>query len=112
AGGFYDHVRPPAALAGNIDATDDTGAQGIPYGPRVPLLATGRFALQNHVAHTQLELSSLVVFIEWNWLHSSILKGGRQVGDQRSGRDAVVNNIGSLLDPAQTGEPRVPLAHD
>ncbi len=112
AGGFFDHVRPPQALSGDIDATDETAAQPIPYGPRVPLLALGNFARKNYVAHEQLEMSSLAVFIEWNWLHSSVLKGGRQVADGRSGRDAVVNNIGSLLDPTMTGEPQVPIHHE
>lgn len=112
AGGFFDHVRPPPALSGTVDAIDETAAQPIPYGPRVPLLALGNFARKNHVAHEQLELSSLAVFIEWNWLHSSVLKGSRQFGDMRSGRDAVVNNIGSLLDPTMTGEPAVPIRHD
>ena len=112
SGGFFDHVRPPPALTGDIDATDGTAAQAIPYGPRVPLLALGNFARKNYVAHEQLELSSLALFIEWNWLHSSLLKGAREVGDMRSGRDGVVNNIGSLLDPVMTGEPQVPIHHD
>ena len=36
-------------------------------------------------------------FVEWNWL-------GGQTG-QLGGRDAVIANLGSLLDPAATGEP-------
>jgi hypothetical protein len=42
-----------------------------------------------------MEHSSIVKFIEWNWL-------GGQVG-QLGGRDTVVANIGSLLDPTKTG---------
>ena len=42
-----------------------------------------------------MEHSSIVRFIEWNWL-------GGTTG-QLVGRDAVVNNIGNLLDPAKTG---------
>ena len=42
-----------------------------------------------------MEHSSLVKFIEWNWL-------GMQTG-QLGGRDAQVANVGSLLDPAATG---------
>ena len=38
-----------------------------------------------------LEHSSIVKFIEWNWLGST-----GQLGE----RDAVVANLGSLLDPA------------
>jgi hypothetical protein len=42
-----------------------------------------------------MEHSSIVKFIEWNWL-------GKKTG-QLGTRDTVVNNIGDMLDPAQTG---------
>ena len=83
-GGFFDHVAPPA-----------DGSDGQPYGTRVPLLVVGPFARKNAVSHTTLEHSSIVKFIEWNWL-------GMQVG-QLGGRDASVANLGSLLDPTRTG---------
>ena len=60
----------------------------------MPLLALGPFARANTVSHVQMEHSSIVKFIEWNWL-------GMQTG-QLAGRDATVANIGSLLDPAAT----------
>jgi phospholipase C len=84
-GGFYDHVSPPA------ESTVDN--QG--YGTRVPLLAIGRFAKTGTVSHTVMEHSSIVKFLEYLYL------GGKT--GQLGARDAVVNNIGSLLDPAQTG---------
>ena len=84
-GGFFDHIAPPGS--GAVD--------GQPYGTRVPLLVLGPFAAANTVSHVQLEHSSLVEFIEWNWL-------GMQTG-QLAGRDAHVANIGSLLDPSATG---------
>jgi hypothetical protein len=46
-------------------------------------------------SHATLEHSSIVKFIEWNWL-------GTQVG-QLGARDATTNNLGSLLDPTATG---------
>jgi phospholipase C len=85
SGGFFDHVAPPA----------DSAVDGKPYGARVPLLALGRFALKNHLSHTLMEHSSIVRFVEWNWLGAT---------GQLRGRDAVVNGIGDLLDPSQTGE--------
>lgn len=85
SGGYFDHVGPPPTSA----------VDGKPYGPRVPALALGRFAKRNHVSHAVLEHSSVVKFIEWNWL-------GQQTG-QLGTRDATVNNIGSLLDAAATG---------
>ena len=87
SGGYFDHVSPPA----------NSAVDGQPYGARVPLLAVGRFARQNLVSHTSMEHSSIVKFVEWNWL-------GARTG-QLGGRDGVVNNLGSLLDPAQTGTP-------
>jgi phospholipase C len=86
-GGYFDHIAPPAASA--VDAKA--------YGPRVPLLAVGPFARKNSISHTTLEHSSIVKFIEWNWL-------GEHTG-QLGQRDTVVANIGSLLDPATTGKP-------
>jgi hypothetical protein len=111
AGGFYDHVHPPRAPSQLVDATDEGLAAQVPYGPRVPLLALGRFARANGISHVQLELSSLAVFIEWNWLQGRALKTRAQTGDPRSYRDATANNIGSLLDPTKTGEPAVPAYH-
>jgi phospholipase C len=86
-GGYFDHVAPPPTST--VDGKD--------YGPRVPTFAVGRFARRNFVSHVEMEHSSIVKFLEWNWL-------GGETG-QLGTRDAVVNNIGSLLDPAETGTP-------
>jgi phospholipase C len=84
-GGFFDHIAPPP----------ESTVDNQPYGTRVPLLAIGRYALKGAVSHTPMEHSSIVKFLEWNFL-------GGQTG-QLMARDAVVNNIGSLLDPKETG---------
>jgi phospholipase C len=86
-GGYYDHVTPPPPSA----------VDGKPYGTRVPLVALGPFAKRGFVSHVVTEHSSIVKLIEWNFL-------GGQTG-QLGGRDAVVANLGSLLDPAATGTP-------
>jgi phospholipase C len=83
-GGFFDHVKPPPT----------SSVDGQPYGTRVPLLAIGRFAKKNFVSHVILEHSSIVAFVEYNFLHAT---------GQLGGRDAVVNNLGSLLDPVEVG---------
>jgi phospholipase C len=84
SGGYFDHVTPPPA----------SKADGQPYGPRVPLLALGPFARKGTVSHVVMEHSSIVKFIEWNWVgKTGLLKA----------RDAEVNNLGSLLDPKATG---------
>jgi phospholipase C len=84
-GGYFDHLAPPG-----LGAVD-----GQPYGTRVPLLAIGPFAAADTISHVQLEHSSIVAFLEWNWL-------GSQTG-QLAGRDATVGNLGSLLDASATG---------
>ena len=86
-GGYFDHVTPPPANPVDMQ----------PYGTRVPLVASGPFAAAGTVSHVVLEHSSIVKFIEWNFL------GG--VTGQLQARDAVVANLGSLLDPAATGVP-------
>ncbi|HVY47143.1 MAG TPA: alkaline phosphatase family protein, partial [Minicystis sp.] len=83
-GGFFDHVRPPP------DSTVDQQ----PYGMRVPLLAIGRFAKRGAISHVQMEHASIVRFLEWNYLGAT---------GQLHARDAVVHDLGSLLDPAETG---------
>ncbi len=83
-GGFFDHIAPPGM-----------GTDGQPYGTRIPLLALGPFASVNTVSHVTMEHSSIVEFIEWNWL-------AMQTG-QLAGRDAHVANLGSMLDVTATG---------
>ncbi len=85
SGGYYDQVTPPPMST----------VDGQVYGPRIPSMAIGYFAKPNTVSHVAMEHASIVQFIEWNWL------GGTP--GQLQTRDAVVNNIGSLLDSAKTG---------
>jgi len=80
-GGFFDHVSPPPT----------SSVDNQPYGTRVPLLAIGSLAGVGTISHVTMEHSSIVKFIEYNWLG--------QTG-QLKGRDATVANIGSLLDPS------------
>jgi phospholipase C len=86
-GGFFDHVAPPGTSA----------VDNQPYGTRIPLLAIGPFAKKGTVSHVQMEHSSIVKFLEWNFL------GGKT--GQLQARDAVVNNIGSLLDSSKIAVP-------
>ena len=83
-GGYFDHIAPPP----------DSPVDQKPYGTRLPFLAIGRFARSGHITHAVLEHSSIVKFIEWNWL-------ARTTG-QLGNRDVAASNLGSLLDPEQT----------
>jgi len=85
SGGYYDHISPPS-----ISPVD-----GQPYGPRTFLLAIGPFAKTNYVSHVTMEHSSILRFIEWNFL-------GGEPG-QLGNRDANVNNLGDLIDPIAAG---------
>jgi hypothetical protein len=105
SGGFYDHLSPPPAPPPFVDiqmnGAGPVGTNLVPYGPRLPLLALGRFARKGFVSHAPLELSSLTVFLEWNWL------GNTAVG-ALGGRDQIAANIGSLLDPDAIAGAAVP----
>ena len=98
-GGFYDHVSPPVVWDphGAIDAkgmhtnSETAGPGWMRLGTRIPIIALGAFARKNGVSHVPMEHSSVVKFLEWNFL-------GRETG-QLQGRESQVNNIGSLLDP-------------
>lgn len=83
-GGFFDHVTPPPNSPADLQ----------PYGTRVGMLAIGKFAKKNYVSHVVMEHSSIVKFLEQNFLGTT---------GQLGARDAVVNDIGSMLDPAATG---------
>ena len=87
-GGFFDHIAPPPSID-----TDDANAP-VPYGTRVPLLAIGPFAKKGAISHVTMEHSSIVRFLEYNFVGP--------VG-QLGYNDAKVHNIGSLLDSNATG---------
>jgi hypothetical protein len=110
-GGFYDHVSPPVVWDphGAVDAktglhtnSESAGPGWMRLGTRVPIIAIGRFARSYEVSHVPMEHSSIVKFLEWNFL------GGKT--GQLEGRESQVNNIGSLLDsrlnvPATDAQP-------
>jgi len=104
--GWYDHQMPPVVNASmnptvdtlNAPGVCDTGPaqQGKPamaptlngnfgapvwgrcgYGTRMPLLVVSPFAKRNHVDHTLTDQSSVLRFVEDNWLdHQRIQPGG------------------------------------
>ena len=104
-GGFFDHVAPPA----------DAAVDHQPYGTRVPLLAIGPFAKKNYVSHVTMEHSSIVKFIEWNWLggHDRAARGARRGGEQhrRSARRRQDGHggAGELILVAPRARPILPL---
>ncbi len=84
-----------SALAGP-DATHAQGRCG--YGPRIPILVISPYARQNYVDHTLTDQTSIIRFIEDNWL------GGQRIGsgsfDARAGS---LNTMFNFNNPSNRG---------
>ncbi len=88
--GWYDHqpspiVNPSQSPRDALTASGICGSTGTPlagsanrcgYGPRLPLLVVSPFAKQNVVDHTLTDQTSILRFIEDNWLRGQRLGGG------------------------------------
>jgi phospholipase C len=109
--GWYDHAIGPIVnqSTGPADALTGagvcgSGATALPginasnlhalgrcgYGPRLPLLVISPWARQNFVDHTVTDQSSVIHFIEDNWL------GGERIG--QGSFDGIANSIGQMFD--------------
>jgi phospholipase C len=116
--GWYDHVMPPIVNQSNTPLdfqcggrTDGPGAR-CGYGPRLPLLVISPYARENYVSHALTDQTSIMRFIEDNWL------GGERISEISFDRIAgsladmfdfsrpVMRRL--LLDPA-TGLPQKPV---
>ena len=87
SGGWYDHSMAPI-VNGSDDSTLDTAMcqdatvtlgtvnDRCGYGPRVPLLAISPYAPENTVSDILTDQTSIVRFIEDNWLSGSRIGGG------------------------------------
>ncbi|MGH9448718.1 MAG: alkaline phosphatase family protein, partial [Terriglobia bacterium] len=60
------------------------------YGPRLPLLVISPWARRNFVDHTVTDQTSIIRFVEDNWLH------GERIG--QGSFDAIANPIDHMLD--------------
>ncbi len=109
--GWYDHQMGPIVnqSTGPADALTGpgacgTGATSLPgadpgnahalgrcgYGPRQPLLAISPWALENAVDHTVTDQSSIIRFVEDNWL------GGQRIG--QGSFDSIASSISQMFD--------------
>lgn len=109
--GWYDHQlgqivnsSKTAADALNGPGSCGTGALALPgvnpatahaqgrcgYGPRQPLLVISPWSRHNFVDHSVTDQTSVIRFIEDNWL------GGQRIG--QGSFDAIANSISSMLD--------------
>jgi phospholipase C len=107
--GWYDHqmspivnqsVSPADALTGpgacGSAANAMNGLAGLPaqgrcgHGPRLPMLVISPWAKKNFVDHTLTDQTSIIHFIEDNWLN------GQRIGN--GSFDVLSNSIASMLD--------------
>ncbi|HUY15606.1 MAG TPA: alkaline phosphatase family protein [Terriglobia bacterium] len=84
----------PGISAGNLHATGRCG-----YGPRLPLLAISPYARPNFVSHSLTDQSSIIHFIEDNWL------GGQRIG--QGSFDAIAGSIQNMLNYKQSPTPKL-----
>ena len=76
-----------AALPGYDGKPNAQGRCG--YGPRLPFLAISPYARVNHVDHTLIDQTSILRFVEDNWLHGKRLTGSF---------DALAGPLDNMLD--------------
>jgi phospholipase C len=107
--GWYDHQMGPIVNQSTTRADGLTGigecgdgstalpgphtahAQGrCGYGPRLPLLVVSPFAKRNYVDHSLTDQTSIIHFIEDNWLH------GERLGD--GSFDAIAGSLTGMFD--------------
>ncbi len=107
--GWYDHQMGPIVnqsttasdmLSGNgqcgngtdtaLAGPDAQHAQGrCGYGPRLPMLVISPYARQNYVDHTVTDQTSIIRFIEDNWL------GGQRIGN--GSFDALAGSLNTMF---------------
>jgi phospholipase C len=101
--GWYDH-QPSKIVNGSDTAADTTLCSTAPitlgtlpdrcgYGPRLPLVVISPYTKDNYVSHNMTDQSSVVKFIEDNWL------GGERIG--QGSFDAMAGSLdapGGVLD--------------
>lgn len=98
-GGYYDHVAP-ILLLDNDDIPIQQHIEGPPpltplkkphlaYCFRVPFLVISPYSKPNYIDHTLCDLSSIIRFIEDNWLNS------RRIGN--GSLDVRAGSIGKLF---------------
>jgi len=84
-GGFFDHVAPNRAPIPGADrrAGNQDGLRGF----RTPCLVISPFAQREHVAHLELDHTSILRMIEWRWNLEPLTV-----------RDESANNLAEVLD--------------
>ena len=101
--GWYDHMAP-TIVSGSHSAQDGSACTTAPdvlggypdrcgYGPRLPLIVISPYTQQNYISANLTDTSSIIAFIEDNWLT------GSRIGD--GSFDAIAGSLyakGGVLD--------------
>jgi phospholipase C len=85
--GWYDHQKSPivngsddatldTALCSSVAVTVGTRNDRCGYGPRLPLIVISPWTRDNFVSHNLTDQSSIIKFVEDNWLHGERIGGG------------------------------------
>jgi phospholipase C len=85
--GWYDHQASPIVNGSNDTAIDTAMCESVSlklgpqnarcgYGPRLPLVVISPWTRDNFVSHNVTDQSSVIRFIEDNWLHGERIGGG------------------------------------
>jgi phospholipase C len=108
-GGYYDHVRPPAAIppddiAPSLKPDDPPGAFDR-YGFRVPCAVVSPYAKKDHVSHTVYDHTSILRTVATKWNLPALTR-----------RDANAHTLLDMIDlratPAFLKPPRLPAPPD
>ena len=106
--GWYDHQAPPTINGSNDPANDSPPCNTVTswiaagtgdrcgYGPRLPLVVISPYAPDNYVSHNLVDQSSIIKFVEQNWLR------GQEIGD--GSYDTIAGSLdapGGVLDFSQ-----------
>ncbi len=91
APGFCGTAAP--TLAGYNTTANPNALGRCGHGPRLPMLVISPWARQNFVDHTMTDQSSIIHFIEDNWL------GGQRIGG--GSFDAIASSISQMFDFTQ-----------
>jgi phospholipase C len=102
--GWYDHQKAPTVNGSNDSALDTALCSSVHvklgnrndrcgYGPRLPLVVISPYTRTNYVSHQLTDQSSVINFIEDNWLHGQRLGQGSfdTVAGNLAGRNGLLD---------------------
>jgi phospholipase C len=132
-GGYYDHVRPPVALAPDavppVVEPGESSYDGFRrYGFRVPSVLVSAYAKRRHVSHVVYDHTSVLAFVERKWNLPALTLRDANANDLTDffdlsalgARQPTFPHLPRLADPAEsprtlrcsaTGPGQVPPAH-